>query len=60
MKLWSRPTKFRHWVLFVVGFSLFWILSPLWFTAAVLLRSPDTAFVIAHLQAAFYNPWKLR
>ena len=59
MNLWEYPTKIWQWPLFVFGVALFWMLYPLWFYKIKYEWKENTAFIIAHYEAIFYNPWIL-
>jgi hypothetical protein len=58
MKLWQYPTNAWQWPLFAVGFSIFWMSVPIWLICGVFWWRRDTAFILLHIQAMFYNPWR--
>lgn len=56
MKYWNYPTVRWQWPLFVIGFVLFWSLTPLWLLY-YMTRDPNVPFIMLNVQALFYNPW---
>ena len=59
MKLWIYPTTLGQYPLFVIGFVLFWLLIPVWVLCALFWWKQDSAFILPHIQAIFYNPWDI-
>lgn len=60
MKYWDYPSKIWQYPLFGIGFILFWMLYPVWVWKAKYHWKEDSAFILIHIEALFYNPWVLR
>lgn len=59
MNLWKYPNKIWQYPLFAIGVILFHLLIPVWFLYSKYRWKENSAFVLVHIEALFYNPWHL-